>query len=136
VVEALGRLGDSECVGYLCYLLGTEDIAIRLAAARALTCIAEIAPTRDLREAIPALRRYSGRWAFPPEEAREIYRLALAWIERATGENNNLPIPAEPLPARTENLPLPADDPMQQPLNHNMTRPPAENGPTGECDGE
>jgi HEAT repeat protein len=115
---ALGRLHDVRAILPLCEALGQNSSYICCAVAAALGKIAARHPVRELRAAVPALRRLLAPWSFAGEEARLVYRATLAQIESATGPASNLPLPAEaPLhDAADRPIPAPPPDPSADKL--------------------
>ena len=106
-VEVLVRIGV-ESVPAACELLRATRPPIRWLAADILRRLAEEAPSPQLREALPALRREAGAFSGNSERTRQEYRRALQAIEAATQELQHLPVPSTaPAPSLHE-LPLPA----------------------------
>jgi HEAT repeat protein len=109
--EALGRIGDPRAASYLVEALRQApiegDLDVRLRAAEALRQITRHHPVRELRLALPLLRRYATFWSLEIPAAKQMYRQIVFEIEEATASFGDLPVPAAaPFPA-PEQLPIP-----------------------------
>lgn len=113
--EALGRIGDPEAIEPLCRALEAEHGFVRERAAVALRQIAARHSVRELRQALPVLRRLLRPWNLEGEPARSTYAAALREIERATAALKDLPLPASRDQDAATRLPLPAAPPEADP---------------------
>lgn len=117
----LGRVADARAVKALIHTLRSPELALRVAAARALGESATNDPLPEVRMALAPLRRLA--W----QEQGAFYREVIARIEGTTAPTAHLPIPADqpapsaallPIPAQPrapalEGLPIPAVFPSE-----------------------
>lgn len=92
----------------LCEALRDPDISIRERAAVALQNIAVRVPSRELRRALPILRRLPASFSLETEESLRAYRSAERAIIQATGPHGDLPLPSRSAGPSPEKLPIPA----------------------------
>src|SRR5436305_1515253 len=109
-VAALVAIGG-RAVPPLCEALEREDPLVRTWAAHALGRIAQHAPIRELRAALPLLYRYGGPWSFEAPASKRVYRVSAQRIDEATSWVRDFPLPAQPPPPSAGDLPAPAVPP-------------------------
>jgi hypothetical protein len=80
---------------------------VRVAAADALSRVAERHPCPELRQAVPDLQVVAGDRSYPVKSAREASRRAAERIAALTADVHALPIPVKP--AEPGALPIPAE---------------------------
>lgn len=106
---ALGLIGDPRAVPALCKALRSDDRRTLARAARALALIAGRQPMRELRQALPLLRRHSSPWHLEGEDVWRACQEAIAAIEAATASYRDLPLAASAPDPSLETLPIPAE---------------------------
>jgi HEAT repeat protein len=135
--EVLTRIGEGS-IPAVCALLRATHPSIRKCAAGILRQLAEEAPSPQLRDALPMLRRETGAFSGNSERTRQEYRATLQAIETATQDLRHLPLPSVapapslhelPIVAAEEEpdlavLPLPAaEEECEEPASERTTKP-------------